>query len=333
MIEHKPLISIIVPVYKTEQFLNKCIDSIINQTYPNFEIILVDDGSPDSCPQICDEYAHHDNRIFVIHKDNGGLSSARNAGIDKSTAEYLTFIDSDDYIEPEMIENIVKALTLQPDSDLVFIREKSVNIHGKTTHINGKKPTGNIILGDCSDAAKIIIGMQCNGMCDKTYRRSVIADLRVEIGKTHGEDLLFNLQYLCRVKKMVLVDKILYSYVCNEGSITHTGFNEHTTDAFYFRDKAREIIATYFPHYASLAHRRAFVSRQNVIRLLQKRHLSVYETQILIEAQRYLRTNYSSVSSALSKKERLEYYLLIMSKTLYRLYLKFIFFFKKIHEA
>ena len=94
----KPLISIIVPVYNVEQYIQRCLNSIINQTYKNLEIILVDDGSPDQCPQICDDYAAKDSRIMVIHKKNGGLSDARNAGLLTSAGEYVAFIDSDDFI-------------------------------------------------------------------------------------------------------------------------------------------------------------------------------------------------------------------------------------------
>ena len=100
----KPLISVIVPIYKVEKYLNKCVDSIINQTYKNLEIILVDDGSPDSCPDICDKYEKKDNRVKVIHKKNGGLSDARNAGLDIANGEYISFIDSDDEIEASFVE-------------------------------------------------------------------------------------------------------------------------------------------------------------------------------------------------------------------------------------
>lgn len=94
-----PLISVIVPVYKVEKYLDECVESIVNQTYRNLEIILVDDGSPDNCPQMCDDWAKRDARIRVIHKENGGLSSARNAGLDVCTGEYISFIDSDDWLE------------------------------------------------------------------------------------------------------------------------------------------------------------------------------------------------------------------------------------------
>ena len=106
MIIDKPLISIIVPVYKVEPFLRRCIDSILAQTYTNLEIILVDDGSPDNCGLICDEYAAKDSRIKVIHKENGGVSIARNCGLDSSNGDYIVFIDSDDFVAKKHIENL-----------------------------------------------------------------------------------------------------------------------------------------------------------------------------------------------------------------------------------
>ena len=104
------LISVIIPIYNVEAYLDECIASVIAQTYSNLEIILVDDGSPDNCPQMCDEWAAKDSRIRVIHKENGGLSDARNAGIDIATGEYIAFVDSDDWIEPEMYEIMLAAL-------------------------------------------------------------------------------------------------------------------------------------------------------------------------------------------------------------------------------
>ncbi|MBR8729941.1 Undecaprenyl-phosphate 4-deoxy-4-formamido-L-arabinose transferase [Porphyromonas levii] len=113
---HSPFLSIIVPVYNVEKYLNECVDSILGQDFTDFELILVDDGSPDNCPAICDEYAEKDNRVIVIHKENGGLSSARNAGIDICKGEYIWFIDSDDYISPGCLGFMSKELRRdQPD--------------------------------------------------------------------------------------------------------------------------------------------------------------------------------------------------------------------------
>lgn len=113
------LISVIVPVYKVEKYLSKCIESILNQTFQDFELILVDDGSPDNCGMICDKYAEIDPRIRVIHKKNGGLSEARNAGISIATGDYLTFIDSDDFIDSNYLKNFMDILS-QNDSDLII---------------------------------------------------------------------------------------------------------------------------------------------------------------------------------------------------------------------
>lgn len=117
------LVSVIVPIYKVENYLRECIDSIIYQTYTNLEIILVDDGSPDNCPAICDEYAENDNRIKVVHKENGGLSSSRNAGLEIATGEYIAFVDSDDYIDKTFIEKLYNGIT-ENDYDLCFCKVK-----------------------------------------------------------------------------------------------------------------------------------------------------------------------------------------------------------------
>ena len=112
------LISVIVPIYNVEKYLDRCVESIINQTYKNLEIILVDDGSPDNCTQMCDDYAKKDSRIRVVHKENGGLSDARNAGMEVATGEYVSFIDSDDYISLDFYETLFQTM-IDNDSDIV----------------------------------------------------------------------------------------------------------------------------------------------------------------------------------------------------------------------
>ena len=135
----KNKISVIVPIYKVEQYLNRCVESIVNQTYKNLEIILVDDGSPDLCPKICDEWAEKDSRIVVIHKENSGLSDARNAGLKVATGGYVAFVDSDDIINPFYVEYLYKAIC---DNDAQisacdlknFYDEKEMG--GEDIHIN-----------------------------------------------------------------------------------------------------------------------------------------------------------------------------------------------------
>lgn len=315
------MISVIVPVYKVEKYLDQCVQSIVNQTYTDLEIILVDDGSPDHCPAMCDEWAKKDARIKVIHKENGGVSSSRNAGLDVFKGEYVTFIDSDDYIEPNMFELISDAIR-EKDVDLVFIREKSVNLEGKTIYINGESPSGKILYFDRTKAEERIIENQINGMCDKTYKRSLIEGIRVYEGKKHGEDLLFNIQMLEKVKTVALVDEILYSYVSNEDSITHVPFNEHTIDGLFFKDETEKLIEKNFPQYTNLAKRRSFVARQVVLRKIFKEKLQAQQEKLIKEITRYLNEKYSSVNMYLSKKEKLEY---ILYSKLNFLYLPYIY--------
>ena len=116
-----PLISVVVPIYKVEEYLQRCVDSIINQTYKNLEIILVDDGSPDSCPKMCDNFAKQDKRIKVIHKINAGVSEARNTGLEYATGDYVGFIDSDDYIHPTMYEKLLNGIKKE-NSDICMCR-------------------------------------------------------------------------------------------------------------------------------------------------------------------------------------------------------------------
>lgn len=137
MKKQEDLISVIVPVYKVEKYLHRCVDSIINQTYKNLEIILVDDGSPDNCPKICDEYAQKDQRIKVIHKKNAGISEARNAGLEIAQGEFVAFVDSDDYIDSTMYEKML-LLAQKEKNDLVLCGFKKVSEDGKIENFNEK---------------------------------------------------------------------------------------------------------------------------------------------------------------------------------------------------
>ena len=142
------LISVIVPVYNVEQYLPKCVDAILAQTYGNLEVILVDDGTPDGSGRICDEYAARDNRVQVIHKENGGLSSARNAGIDIARGEYLGFVDSDDCIAPDMYEKML-SLALEADTKLVCAGRFDVD-----------GATGEVTKGLCPPTREVITGQE-----------------------------------------------------------------------------------------------------------------------------------------------------------------------------
>ena len=218
------LISIIVPVYNVEQYLNKCINSILSQSYHNLEIILVDDGSTDNCPQICDEYSLKDIRIKVIHKKNGGLSDARNVG--NAKGKYIAFIDSDDYISKYFIEVLYKSL-VNNDSDLsecdyLNVENDNEEVQIDINNINGlmENYTGNEMLNNLYSNDGVINVIACN----KLYKKKLFSDIRYPTGKIH-EDEGTTYKLLYKVKKATIIRKKLYYYRNNPNSITRKEFN------------------------------------------------------------------------------------------------------------
>ncbi len=214
-----PLISIIVPVYNVEKYLDKCVESIVNQTYKNLEIILVDDGSPDNCPTICDKWLQKDDRIKVIHKLNGGVSSARNEGIRNTLSEYLMFIDSDDEIEKDMVHKLFTSLS-ENGSDVSVCNMNFVNETGDILYSSdfpAKVCTENIVTDYLAD----IYGI---GPCNKLYRADIIKNNSIlfDTDLIYGEDNLFNYHYFKLCKKVSVIDDKLYNYfITNEGSSTY----------------------------------------------------------------------------------------------------------------
>lgn len=209
--ENAPLISVIVPVYKVERYLPRCIESILKQTYTNFELILVDDGTPDRSGMICDRYAEKDSRIRVIHKENGGVSTARNAGIDAAKGEWITFVDADDWVSNDYIEALVTPL-LQGQYDLSV---GSIEVRGisKTS-----KPLKSESLDIINDSDERRIAFLCRhefyGPWIKLYSSEIIKKNNVYfvVGMKYGEDLVFVLEYLKYCKKICALEKIIYYY-------------------------------------------------------------------------------------------------------------------------
>ena len=211
------LISVIVPVYKVEKYIHRCVDSVLNQTFTDFELILVDDGSPDNCGAICDEYALKDNRIHVIHKENGGLSDARNAGIDwafeNSNSEWLTFIDSDDWVHPKYLESLYYA---------VIESGCSISVCGyqETT---GEDPDvdENQLRSIMVDTEQFFCEHNTNAVVawGKLYKKELFIDIRYPFGKLH-EDEFTTYKLLFQSRKIIVVNKALYFYFSNSNGIT-----------------------------------------------------------------------------------------------------------------
>ena len=211
----KPLLSIIVPVYDVERYLPKCMDSILAQTFTDFELILVDDGSPDNCPALCDAAAAKDARIRVIHQKNGGLSAARNAGLDAARGAWIGFVDSDDYIAPEMYEALYQAVQ-STGADLALCDYAEVDEAGapcQSMHIRLEKKdfTGRDLLKNATDST-------IQPAWNKLYRRDVFAQLRYPEGKLN-EDLFLIPEICLNTQKAVVVPRALYYYVQRGGSI------------------------------------------------------------------------------------------------------------------
>lgn len=215
----KPLISVIVPVYNAEKYLDRCVDSIVGQTYDNLEIILVDDGSPDNCPAICDTWAEKDSRIKVIHKENGGVSSARNAALDIAAGNYVTFVDSDDYIDNDMVD-IMAAEARKISADVVIVGFEYENCD----KVAEKTDFSQIIFNDNDIILNYINDNIRPEACAKFIKKSVIGSLRFNLAFGYAEDLLFNYYVLKKCKRIVSLSDKKYHYVQNSGNSSTTAF-------------------------------------------------------------------------------------------------------------
>lgn len=210
------LISVIVPVYNVEKYIHKCIDSILNQTYENLEIILVDDGSPDNSGRICDEYAEKDKRIMVIHKENQGVSSARNVGLDRMNGTYVIFIDSDDWVENNCIE-ILYNKAKENDADVVLCGYNRV-VGGNKEIINSQNKEKQF---NSTDYLINVLNPQTGfGFCHmKLFNKKCISDIRFQEDLLVGEDALFNEEISKNIRKAIFVKQNLYNYRINENSV------------------------------------------------------------------------------------------------------------------
>ena len=210
------LVSIIVPVYKVEQYLKRCMDSILNQTYKNIEVILVNDGSPDNCPALCDEYAKIDSRIRVIHKENGGLSSARNVALGTVKGDYVFFVDSDDWLALDTLEVLNEYL--EKDYDMISF-QRTYLIEEKVVE-KGEKNPKDMDVSQYIDAS--FLGRYDFFVTTKIFKTEVFNNVRFLEGRNY-EDLEIMHRLFLNMKKVVGLDYFLYYYwKGNEGAITNT---------------------------------------------------------------------------------------------------------------
>ena len=221
----QPLISVIVPVYKVEPYLHRCVDSILAQTYPHIEVVLVDDGSPDQCGAICDEYARQDSRVIVVHRKNGGLSAARNSGLEVCHGDYIGFVDSDDYIHPEMYEQLYNDIT-RFNTSLAFCHTDVIR-HGKG---DGKKyGSGSEVQPKTYVMRRALEESIWWSAGTKLYHRSLFDNIRYPEGKTN-EDLPVTIRIYDRCDQIAINFNKLYYYCIREGSITTSKLNPQKFD-------------------------------------------------------------------------------------------------------
>ena len=233
-----PIISIIVPIYNVGKYLPKCIESILNQTFKNFELILVNDGSTDNSGVVCDDYAKKDTRIKVIHKYNGGLSSARNAGLYVAKGEYIGFVDPDDYIDKNMYEKLYR-LCIDNNSDIAICRFNR-EINGK---IQNKESTEEIIeLNNMEAMNELFKGnLYRFSLCNKLFSKKCFNDVLFPEERIH-EDLSTTYKLFANSKKAVYINYCGYIYVRRENSILTSTYNEKRLQAFIAWDEIIEFI-------------------------------------------------------------------------------------------
>lgn len=302
MMKREPVISIIVPVYNVEKYLCRCIDSILEQTIKNYELILVDDGSTDNSGKICDDYQKKKEQIVVIHKENGGLSSARNAGIDIATGEYFGFVDGDDFIDNDMYEflynNIIK-------------EEAEISVCGSFDCYDGKiskiLPPYYKVMNQ-EDAIKSILDGKIAGAsaCNKLYKREIFNDIRYPIGKT-SEDAFIIIELLMKCNKIVISSKQKYYYFHRENSITTCRFTKAQFDVIEAYSNNYKLVCKYYPRIQNIALERLawayFVTldrmiasnmcdkykekRKEIVQYLRKHCMTVFKSSILTKSRKF----------------------------------------------
>ncbi|MDY4231551.1 MAG: glycosyltransferase [Candidatus Faecousia sp.] len=240
------LISVIVPVYNVEAYLDKCISSIVNQTYRNLEIILVDDGSPDNCPAMCDAWKEKDSRIVVLHKENGGLSDARNAGMGAAHGEFISFIDGDDWIEPRFFEILQHELEAQ-NADVAAVRYR---LCWEGDACERQSAYEHVTVYDRQTAMRMLIQNQIKQVVwNKLYRSAQIRDIPFEKGKVH-EDEFWTYQVIGRIGRFAAIDYIGYDYFQRAGSIMGAGYSPKRLDAVEAKTRRQAYLTEHMPELA-----------------------------------------------------------------------------------
>ncbi|MCL2283792.1 MAG: glycosyltransferase [Fibromonadales bacterium] len=280
-----PLISIIVPVYKVEPYLRKCVDSIIAQTYTNLEIILVDDGSPDNCGKICDEYAKKDGRVRIVHKDNGGLSDARNVGIETANGDCITFVDSDDYVSADYVKYLYD-LMLRYDADIsscnyLPVREDGVAIKSSDSLTEDKFYNKEKF----KEMFSIMLYEENTTIYDpawsKLYKKTLFVDIRFPKGKLF-EDVRTVPQLLHKSERVIFGKEKHYFYQIRQNSIITQNFSEKNYDFINAIEEMCQFISSHYVGLEKPCTRRYISAQIRVLRqLIESKDFDKNEANLL----------------------------------------------------
>ena len=229
-----PELSVIVPVYNAEKYLHKCVDSILNQTYKDFELLLVDDGSPDQCGTICDAYAAQDPRVKVIHKPNGGVSEARNVELDQAKGNYISFIDPDDWVEPDLFRSTIDFCKTK-QTDIVCFEVCEVRKNKKKFHYRFAEDK---IFAAQDALQKILTDIIDNSPCNKIYKKEVWKGVRFPVGRRF-EDVATIYKTFYNADRVGYIKNYFYYYVKHEGSAIASSFDAQRRYECYLGYKER----------------------------------------------------------------------------------------------
>ena len=261
-VKNKKLVSIIIPVYNVEKYLDKCINSVRNQTYKHLEIILVDDGSIDNSGRICDRYQKVDSRIIVIHKNNGGLSDARNTALDIVTGDYVLCVDSDDYITKDCVEYLINLLE-KTKSDISICQMKK--IFAEETRLDCLKEKINIYENVIAMEQFLYQRLFTASAWCKLYKRQIFKDIRYPVGYYY-EDFAIICKILDCVKKVAVSNQQKYYYRQHHESIMGEGFNSKKMHRIYVAEWNKEFINKKYPWISDAADARCFLSAVQTFR-------------------------------------------------------------------
>ena len=325
------LLSVIIPAYNTAKFLNKCVDSVVNQTYKNIEIIIVDDGSSDSTPQICDELANKYDNIKIIHQENKGLARTRGAGFNASSGEYIAFVDSDDYIDLNAYAKAIKVLE-ENDCDMVQFGYYEVMPDGK---ILNERSSQDLKLYSPREIFKYFITGQTNpAVWNKIYKREIFDG--VEWPKINmAEDCCISSQTFAKAQSLVSINQSFYYYVQQEASIVHQPYNKSKRDDIFTAcNFVINLTQNKFPEFLPEAILRKLGSIEAVIanyllsdysdrREVLRQFTEIYKQDYkLMKAELKRQGRSIALKISLRLKQKIHILLLIHCQTLYKIYLR-----------